>query len=393
MNKFRPLFSGLIILLGLVTKFPCPLNAEITSVYPQDEWCQLQAKSSEFKMDEFELQKWDKITADLIHDNPAIEANSYRVYAYLYEAQKQAAFLSFSAKGAYEGSLEPVSSAVLALFFPNQSQVSSDEYSNLLAQMVMSKIRPRFEEETANLQDFPIAKTDSRLRQFPQPCYGLEVASWKPWILPDPLQFMVSKPPSATSDPYWMPQAEFVKRVVESATKQQKQICKWWAGEKTQGSGDWIVILNDYLFSHVVDFPKIVFVRAVHAESLVDGNIAIFNSKYTYLIRRPMMVDSSIKPIVNVPRHPSYPSGHSTLSTISAIILTYYFPDNRDDWFYKAHEAGLSRIWAGLHFPLDDQAGQFLGKQIGDAIVSKFACLELEEKKYLSDSENKGDNF
>jgi membrane-associated phospholipid phosphatase len=35
-----------------------------------------------------------------------------------------------------------------------------------------------------------------------------------------------------------------------------------------------------------------------------------------------------------------------------------------------AEEAGVSRVYGGIHFPFDNTAGQALGRAVGEAIVN-----------------------
>jgi membrane-associated phospholipid phosphatase len=163
-----------------------------------------------------------------------------------------------------------------------------------------------------------------------------------------------SSPPPA-NDPYWAEQAEIVKQISSQSTPEQRKASKFWAGEIWPKSGDSIAIANEYLFSHNIPFAKVLFVRSILAEAAVDVDISLFYSKYTYLIKRPSKVDSSIIHGVVLPKHPSYPSGHSTWFTTWAVLLSNFFPEMKDTWFKYAQEAGQSRIWAGLHYPIDHQ--------------------------------------
>jgi len=63
-----------------------------------------------------------------------------------------------------------------------------------------------------------------------------------------------------------------------------------------------------------------------------------------------------------VPNFPSYPSNHSTFSAARSEVLAYLFPEHADFVRALAQEAGQSRIWDGIHFPMDNVAGLQLGK-------------------------------
>jgi membrane-associated phospholipid phosphatase len=56
-----------------------------------------------------------------------------------------------------------------------------------------------------------------------------------------------------------------------------------------------------------------------------------------------------------VPNHPSYPSNHSALSTARCEVLAYLFPTRAEFIRKVGKEAGDSRIWAGIHYQMDNQ--------------------------------------
>lgn len=100
------------------------------------------------------------------------------------------------------------------------------------------------------------------------------------------------------------------------------------------------------------------------------------------------------------PRHPSWPSGHSTFSAAASHILDYVFsPDTlgtSDNDLYKAFPAGppnemdirnpgwiaaelrrladnigQARLWAGVHWESDHIAGQKIGRSAAQAVIKQ----------------------
>jgi len=45
------------------------------------------------------------------------------------------------------------------------------------------------------------------------------------------------------------------------------------------------------------------------------------------------------------------------------------FPDEAGFFIAQAHEAAISRLWAGIHFPQDNNNGFVLGAEIGTKVV------------------------
>jgi membrane-associated phospholipid phosphatase len=70
-----------------------------------------------------------------------------------------------------------------------------------------------------------------------------------------------------------------------------------------------------------------------------------------------------------VPNHPSYPSNHSTFSAARAEVLANLFPAHADFIRGVGKEAGDSRIWGGIHYPMDNLAGANLGKAVASVFI------------------------
>jgi membrane-associated phospholipid phosphatase len=54
-------------------------------------------------------------------------------------------------------------------------------------------------------------------------------------------------------------------------------------------------------------------------------------------------------PTPGTPRHPAYPSGHSTYSAAAAFTLIAFFPQYAEDLLRLADNTGVARLWAGVH--------------------------------------------
>jgi membrane-associated phospholipid phosphatase len=79
------------------------------------------------------------------------------------------------------------------------------------------------------------------------------------------------------------------------------------------------------------------------------------------------------RPSPGTPRHPSYPSGHSTYAGAASELLSWFFPDYREEFNRLADNAGMARLWAGIHYRSDHLQGMRLGRCI--------ACLVIEDLK------------
>jgi membrane-associated phospholipid phosphatase len=87
------------------------------------------------------------------------------------------------------------------------------------------------------------------------------------------------------------------------------------------------------------------------------------------MAERPFQIDADFKPLFATPNHPSYPSGHSSISNATGGVLNYLFPANSADVIAAIHEAGEARIWGGIHFRSDIIGGEKLGGEVANAVI------------------------
>jgi membrane-associated phospholipid phosphatase len=117
--------------------------------------------------------------------------------------------------------------------------------------------------------------------------------------------------------------------------------------------------------------PRVARIYALIAAVLFDAFIASQDGKFTYWYIRPSQLDPSITPLFPVPNFPSYPSNHSTFSAARSEVLAYLFPSRTDFVRSVGKEAGDSRIWAGIHYQMDNLAGVELGKSVANVFITR----------------------
>lgn len=74
---------------------------------------------------------------------------------------------------------------------------------------------------------------------------------------------------------------------------------------------------------------------------------------------------------LGLPNHPSYPSAHSCGSGAWAAILINAFPSEREILTAMRQEAADSRVYPGLHYVFDNDAGIALGDQVAQLALSR----------------------
>jgi acid phosphatase (class A) len=82
--------------------------------------------------------------------------------------------------------------------------------------------------------------------------------------------------------------------------------------------------------------------------------------KDAYKRERPFMRDARVKPCLPRVKGLSYPSGHSTMSRLFALILADLVPARRAEFIARADQAALNRVIGGVHHPTDTEAGKIL---------------------------------
>ncbi|WP_257985053.1 phosphatase PAP2 family protein [Bacillus sp. T33-2] len=161
----------------------------------------------------------------------------------------------------------------------------------------------------------------------------------------------------------WNQQLRVVQRVNRNLTEREITIVKFWGAGPP--SKQWLPIVDRLIDIYAVPAPRAARILGAFFAGLNDAMIVTWHFKYKWLVARPNQLDQNLATVICTPRHPSYPSGHATLSGAAATILSYFFPAQRQRLYALAEEAAMSRLYAGIHFPVDNQQGLRLGRQIG----------------------------
>lgn len=74
------------------------------------------------------------------------------------------------------------------------------------------------------------------------------------------------------------------------------------------------------------------------------------------------------KPLVHVPDDPSFPSGHAATSFACAALLAWAAPRLAAPLLLLATAIAFSRVYVGVHYPLDAVAGAALGLVVALAL-------------------------
>jgi hypothetical protein len=192
------------------------------------------------------------------------------------------------------------------------------------------------------------------------------------------------------------PASQFYTEAVEvyetgkNATAEQKDIARFWSDDPMLSMtppGHWISIAMQVAESANLSLDENVDLLARMGVALSDAFVGCWHDKYVYNLVRPVTyikknIDPKWEPLLNTPPFPEYPSGHSTVSGAMDAVLTGFFgqdyafedktgsPDGRNPRHFKsfheaAEEAGISRLYGGIHFHSAIVDGLEQGRCIG----------------------------
>ncbi len=127
--------------------------------------------------------------------------------------------------------------------------------------------------------------------------------------------------------------------------------------------------------------------------AMADAFVYCWNVKYTNNLLRPSQyiqpnINALWTPLIPNPPFPEYTSGHSTQSGSAAEVLTSIFGPNFaftdlthtklslglsarsfTSFYQMAEESGISRVYAGIHFPSGNLQGRLSGYAIGQEVL------------------------
>lgn len=102
----------------------------------------------------------------------------------------------------------------------------------------------------------------------------------------------------------------------------------------------------------------------------------VMKQKLRYDRVRPSFLDPTLKPVIAIPPHAAYPSGHATQAFLRAFLLSRLDPKNSRAYVQSAERIARNREIAGLHYPSDSAAGRKLAAQLFAQLTRDPAFVE-----------------
>ncbi|MES2594712.1 MAG: phosphatase PAP2 family protein [Verrucomicrobiota bacterium] len=191
-------------------------------------------------------------------------------------------------------------------------------------------------------------------------------------------------------------------------TAEQTEIAYFWVDGPGTSSppGHWNRIAATVSASMGLSVEQNARLFALLNLAAADAGIATWEAKVLYDNWRPMLAintastdgnpdtieDASWTPLIPTPSFGAYTSGHSAFSMAGATILANFFGTDDitfitdtespfltpgltrtfDSFTDAAREAGMSRVYGGIHWADDNIDGAILGEQVGNWVYNNF---------------------
>jgi len=228
-----------------------------------------------------------------------------------------------------------------------------------------------------------------------------------PFAMRVPYQFRRPGPPRLQSEKYtrdFNRVKSIGRKVSTTRTADQTEIALFWAdgpGTSTP-PGHWNKIAQGVATQRDLSSAENARLFALLNITLADAAIVAWDMKFEYYLWRPITaireadLDSNPKtkqekdwePLIPTPPFASYVSGHSTFSGSAATLLKRFFGTDKVSLIVEsdglpgvvrsfprfsaaAAEAGLSRIYGGIHYDFDDKDGQQAGENLANYVFSR----------------------
>jgi hypothetical protein len=182
----------------------------------------------------------------------------------------------------------------------------------------------------------------------------------------------------------------------------QRSIAFFWADNASATGtpgGHWISITSQLCAEHDIKLDRAAEAFARVGIAMADAFITCWEAKFVHYLKRPKtyineVIDGTWEPLLGTPNFPTYTSGHSSQSAAAATVLTDMFgplpftdrthellnPElvvldpvafasrSFDNFYDAANEAAASRLYGGIHFQFDNEAGADSGVCIGTLV-------------------------
>ncbi len=281
---------------------------------------------------------WNRVALQAVERGKPTQHQVVRMLAHLSLAQHVAATEAKSDAAARDA-IATASMKVIATMFPAQAAFVQERYREL---------NGRESEQGAQIAARVLAHAEGDgfgrawTGQVPQASYAWRslvnppaapaypaIGTMRMFFADSATAYRAAPPPAMGSTRFSDDIAE-VRRVTGNPTADSTRIAKFYdMTTGTMAGGFWNEQAADLIHANRLDARRAALVLTTLNGAMMDGLVVCHDTKYTYWVPRPSQADPSIKSIIGVPNHPSYPSNHSCLSTAAAQVLAHFLPGER----------------------------------------------------------------
>ncbi len=333
---------------------------------------------------------WNEYTCNLIAQNRAGQFPASRILAYLNLAINNGIVAARQQGRKPDGAAAGAAAAVLVYAFPTEEQaitarltretsaIGADGRADFAAGVEIGRTAAALviasaKEDRSNLAftgQVPSSPDKWISRAQPaQPPLGPRLGEMRTFFLTTGADFRAPAPPAADS-PKFRAEVLEVRTVSDRRTGEQLRIAQYW--ENLSGAfaaGQWNSVARDAISAHGLSEAEAARILALMHMAGVDATIACHDSKYVYWVPRPTQADPGIVLAIGVPNHPSYPSNHACISGTNGLVLDAMFPDQNGRYFAMGKQAGESRVYAGIHYRMDLDAGFDIAHKVASKAI------------------------
>jgi membrane-associated phospholipid phosphatase len=192
----------------------------------------------------------------------------------------------------------------------------------------------------------------------------------RPFFLSSADQLRPRPGPVFGSDEFLAGLAE-IRQISDTRTPEQTALAVFYAwGTAPFTAGNLNLIADQVITDHHRGDREAARILAYANAAAFDAQIACFDAKFAYWFIRPTQADPKITLAVTLPNHPSFPSAHSCITGAFMSVVADYFPSDREQLESVITDAGLSRMYGGLHYRFDVEAGQKIGRSAAALAVA-----------------------
>ncbi|RKE65662.1 PAP2 superfamily protein [Pseudorhodoplanes sinuspersici] len=193
--------------------------------------------------------------------------------------------------------------------------------------------------------------------------------TWQTWVLTHGGEVRPSRPPAVDSDQ--MKEALNELKTFARSPKTNHRATYWEVHGGARAHTHWNEVARAKLLEAGMSGQTTARTLAALNIALADAGTACWDAKYTFWYIRPPQLDGELKPLFAPPNHPSYPAAHGCYSTAAATFLASVFQSDRDRLMALGNEAAEARVWAGIHYRFDVEAGREIGRKVAQKTVER----------------------